>query len=63
MPRETIGDWDSARLTRFIQSVVRQQLSQLPGSMTLTNVTVKGKLTVDDEIEVSPQAATYIHNL
>lgn len=63
MPQDTIGDWSSARLARFIQSIVQQQLAQLPGSMTLQNVTVTGKLTVEDEIEVSPQAGTYIHNL
>jgi hypothetical protein len=63
MANQTIGDWDQARLAKFIQQIIQQSLSQLPGSMTLKNVTINGKLTVNDEIEVSPQAKDYIHNL
>jgi len=60
MSNNNVGDWSSARLSQFVKSIVQQSLAQLPGSMTLKNVTSSGKVTVNDEIELSPQAIAYI---
>lgn len=60
---ESIGGWTSAQLQRFIQATVRAQLSQLPVSLTLQNVTTTQKLKVSDELELSPKAIAYLHQV
>lgn len=60
---KTIGEMTEADLARFIQGAVRAQLAQLPISLTLQNLTTTKRLTVSDELQLSPQAIAYLHQV
>lgn len=63
MAAQTVGDMSLADLERFIKSVLRNSQANLPLSLTLQNVTVTKKLTVEDQLQLSPQAIAYLHQV
>lgn len=63
MATENVGGWTKNQLNRFILSVVATEELKIPKAITVETVTVTKKLIVQGDIQVSPQAAAYIHNL
>jgi len=57
---EQIGTWDSSRLMQFVRNIVTSSPASLPRAMTLQNLTTTQKLTVGDQLELSPQAVEYL---
>ncbi len=57
MAKPTIGDKDTTWLARFVDRAISNGGSaNLPASLTGEEIRATGKLFVDDDIELSPQA-------
>lgn len=63
MPGKTLADWTEADLLRWLQGVLRQSKANLPPSLELNELTTYKKLTVADQLRLSPQAIAYLHQV
>ena len=59
----TLADWSPADLQRFVEGVLRANPANLPTSLTAKHLTTTGILNVSNELQLSPQAVTYLHQV
>lgn len=57
---DTIANWTQARLVKFIQTILATDPAALPSSIEGEEFRARTKLTVDGDLELSPQALQYI---
>lgn len=62
MAAPTIGEKDTAWLARFVDRAITNRGANLPPSLVGEEVRATGKLFVDDDIELSPQAVERLKN-
>lgn len=63
MAGKTLADWTEADLLRWLQGVLSQTKANLPQSLDLNELTTHKKLTVADQLQLSPQAVQYLHQV
>lgn len=55
---DTIGDWSSTELTRFVQQLIQADENVTAPNRTFEEVNISRKLTIDDELAFTQSQTT-----